>query len=60
MTLLTCLANLTGNPVIGLPNPLSTVLPRTGMQLLGPLKKDEALFGMAARIEADLAGATAP
>lgn len=60
MTLLTCLANLTGNPVIGLPNPLSPALPKTGMQLIGPLKNDEALFGMAARIEADLAGAAAP
>ena len=60
MTLLTCLANLTGNPVIGLPNPLSPALPKTGMQLLGPKKKDAALFGMAACIEADLAGASAP
>jgi Asp-tRNA(Asn)/Glu-tRNA(Gln) amidotransferase A subunit family amidase len=60
MTLLTCLANLTGNPVIGLPNPLSRALPRTGLQLLGPMKHDEVLFGISARIEADLAGATAP
>ena len=60
MTLLTCLANLTGNPVIGLPNPLSPVLPKTGMQLLGPMNRDEALFGIAARIEADLFGAVSP
>lgn len=58
MTLLTCLANLTGNPVVGLPNPLSSALPKTGLQLLGALQSDEALFGVAARIEADLAGAT--
>jgi Asp-tRNA(Asn)/Glu-tRNA(Gln) amidotransferase A subunit family amidase len=57
MTLLTCLANLTGNPVVGLPNPLSPALPKTGLQLLGPMNQDEALFGIAARIEADLAGA---
>ena len=57
MTLLTCLANLTGNPVVGLPNPLSTASPKTGLQILGPLGGDEKLFAMAARIEADLAAA---
>lgn len=57
MTLLTCLANLTGNPVVGIPNPLSAALPRTGIQVLGPMQGDETLFGIAARIEADLAGA---
>tara|TARA_R110002110_G_scaffold1845_1_gene8251 strand:+ start:415 stop:1608 length:1194 start_codon:yes stop_codon:yes gene_type:complete len=56
MTLLTCLANLTGNPVVGLPNPLSSALPKTGLQLLGALQGDEDLFGIAARVEADLAG----
>lgn len=54
MTLLTCLANLTGNPVVGIPNPLSAALPKTGLQLLGPVQGDETLFGIAARIEADL------
>ena len=58
MTLLTCLANLTGNPVVGLPNPLSSALPKTGLQLLGAMQSDETLFGIAARIEADLAGTT--
>lgn len=57
MTLLTCLANLTGNPVVGFPNPLSQGLPRTGLQVLGPMQSDERLFGIAARIEADLTGA---
>lgn len=56
MTLLTCLANLTGNPVVGLPNPLSAATPRTGLQLLGPMQSDEALLGIAARIDSELAG----
>jgi Asp-tRNA(Asn)/Glu-tRNA(Gln) amidotransferase A subunit family amidase len=35
-------------------------LPKTGLQLLGAMQSDETLFGIAARIEADLtAGATA-
>lgn len=58
MTLLTCLANLTCNPVVGLPNPLSSTLPKTGLQLLGALQSDEALFGIAARLETDLTGTT--
>lgn len=58
MTLLTCLANLTGNPVVGLPNPLSSALPKTGLQLLGPLQSDEMLLRIATRIETELAGAT--
>lgn len=60
MTLLTCLANLTGNPVVGLPNPLSAALPKTGLQLLGPMQGDEDLLGIAARIESDLAGTVGP
>lgn len=60
MTLLTCLANLTGNPVIGLPSPLSSALPKTGLQLLGAMQSDKILFRFAALIEADLsAGPTA-
>ena len=54
MTLLTCLANLTGNPVIGLPNPQSAAVPKTGIQLMGKPGSDEKLFDMAIRIDADL------
>ena len=57
MTLLTCLANLTGNPVVGLPDPLSQAAPPTGIQLLGPMNADERLLAVAARIERDLAAA---
>lgn len=55
MTLLTCLANLTGNPVVGLPNPLSSALPKTGLQLVGAMQSDMALFGIAVQVEASLA-----
>ena len=57
MTLLTCLGNLTGNPVVGLPNPLSSAVPRTGLQMMAGLGEDEILFGHAARIERDIAAA---
>jgi aspartyl-tRNA(Asn)/glutamyl-tRNA(Gln) amidotransferase subunit A len=54
MTLLTCLANLTGNPVIALPNPQSSESPPSSLQLTGKPGGDEALFDIAARINADL------
>lgn len=54
MTLLTCLANLTGNPVVGLPDPRSSATPRSGIQLMGKTGRDEALFDIAIRIDADL------
>ncbi|MGB0632013.1 MAG: amidase [Alphaproteobacteria bacterium] len=55
MTLLTCLANLTGNPVVCLPNPASDSVPQTGIQLTASLGEDEFLLQHAARIEADIA-----
>ena len=58
MTVLTCLANLTGNPVISFPNPGSACFPKTGTQLLGHAKADEALFGAADRIFTDLQDAS--
>lgn len=54
MTLLTCLANLTGNPVVGFPNPLSAAKPPSGLQLMGKPGGDEMLLGMAGRVNADL------
>lgn len=54
MTLLTCLANLTGDPVVGFPNPLSSAAPQTGLQLTAGRGKDETLLRIAARIENDL------
>ncbi|CAN0534130.1 unnamed protein product, partial [Laminaria digitata] len=59
MTLLTCLANMSGNPAVALPNPRSAALPKTGLQLLGPMQGDEALFGIAALVEAGLSEAAA-
>ena len=53
MTLLTCLCNLIGNPVVGLPNPLSSAVPRTGLQIMAGLGEDEILFRHAAWIERD-------
>ena len=53
MTLLTCLGNLIGNPVVGLPNPLSSAVPRTGLQIMAGLGEDEILFGHAACVERD-------
>lgn len=53
MTLLTCLGNLIGNPVVGLPNPLSSAVPRTGLQIMAGLGEDEILFGHAAWIKRD-------
>lgn len=55
MTLLTCLANLTGDPVVGFPDPNSGAAPRTGLQLMAAAGQDEALLRIAMRIERDLA-----
>jgi Asp-tRNA(Asn)/Glu-tRNA(Gln) amidotransferase A subunit family amidase len=60
MTLLTSLANLGGNPVVCLPNPLSTAKPQTGLQILGAVGGDEKLFAMAARIGKDISTARSP
>ena len=54
MTVLTCLANLTGNPVVSLPNPLSNATPATGLQLMAALGEDENLLRRATRIAADI------
>lgn len=54
MTLLTCLANLTGNPVIAMPNPQSSATPPASLQLMGKRGGDEALFHIASRIQAGL------
>ena len=51
MTILTCLANITGNPVVSLPNPLSPCTVPTGFQLMGSLDGDEILLNQAAQIE---------
>lgn len=56
MTALTCLANLTGNPVVAFPNPMSDAAPGTGMQLMSGLNRDEALLGNAIRLQSVLAG----
>lgn len=58
MTVLTCLANLTGNPVVSFPNPGSACFPKTGIQLLGHINADEALFGIADRVFTDLQDAS--
>jgi Asp-tRNA(Asn)/Glu-tRNA(Gln) amidotransferase A subunit family amidase len=57
MTLVTCLANLTGDPVVGFPNPLSGAAPQTGLQLTAGRGLDEMLLRMAARIEKNLSSA---
>ena len=54
MTLLTCLANLTGNPVIAFPNPKSLKAPQTGLQVTGHRDLDETLLLSAIRIQTDL------
>ena len=54
MTLLTCLTNLTGNPVVTLPNPRSSATPPSSLQLMGKLGSDAELFGFAGRINMDL------
>lgn len=54
MTLLTCLANLTGNPAVAFPNPQSAATPRASLHLMGKPGSDEKLFDMAIRINADL------
>ena len=54
MALLTCLANLTGNPVVTLPNPRSSATPPSSLQLMGKLGSDAELFGFAGRINMDL------
>ncbi len=54
MTMLTCLANLTGNPVVAFPNPHSTAAPRTSLQMMGSLDGDEKLLAAAARVQGDL------
>lgn len=55
MTLLTCLANLTGDPVVGFPNPLSAAAPKTGLQMTAGRGKDETLLRIAARVKNDIA-----
>ena len=55
MTVLTCLANLTGNPVVSLPNPVSDAAPATGLQLTASLGEDERLLHLAHRIAMDVA-----
>jgi Asp-tRNA(Asn)/Glu-tRNA(Gln) amidotransferase A subunit family amidase len=57
MTLLTCLANLTGNPVVCLPNPLSAAAPHSSLQILAARGDDEKLFAMAACIGTDMSAA---
>lgn len=59
MTLLTSLANLTGNPVVSFPDPGSPATPGTGIQLMGKTNADERLFQFAAVIQRDLQAATA-
>ena len=54
MALLTCLANLTGNPVVTLPNPRSSATPPSSLQLMGKLGSDAELFEFAGRINMDL------
>ncbi len=54
MTLLTGLANLSGEPVISFPNPSSPASPGTGIQLMGKANSDEILFQAAKLIEHDL------
>ena len=51
MTILTCLANITGNPVVSIPNPLSHFTIPTGVQLMGSPDGDEILLKQAAQIE---------
>ena len=52
--ILTCLANLTGNPVVTLPNPRSSATPPSSLQLMGKLGSDAELFEFAGRINMDL------
>ena len=60
MTVLTCLANLTGNPVVSLPNPASGATPATGLQLTARLGEDERLLHNAIRIARDIAEPEGP
>jgi Asp-tRNA(Asn)/Glu-tRNA(Gln) amidotransferase A subunit family amidase len=57
MTCLTCLANLTGQPVVAIPDPLSAAVPPSGLQLLGCRGRDEALFATVRRLRTDLCAA---
>jgi len=54
MTFLTCLANITGNPVVSLPNPGSTLAPKTSFQLTGKRGSDEWLLDISIKLENDL------
>ena len=54
MTVLTCMANITGTPVISLPNPISAATPATNLQLMSAHGSDENLFQQALRIQRDL------
>lgn len=56
MTFLTCLANLTGKPTIVMPIGTAKDAPPFSLQITGAVGADEELFGMAARIAADLSG----
>ena len=47
------LANLTGHPAISLPVGLSESLP-VGLQLMGPLRRDERLLVVARAVEVAL------
>jgi aspartyl-tRNA(Asn)/glutamyl-tRNA(Gln) amidotransferase subunit A len=48
--IMTVAANMAGNPAISLPAPLANGLP-VGLQIIGPMRGDRALLGIAKRFE---------